>query len=339
MRRKTFLAFVAPSLAAMTLLIALPLASVFAQSFFSAREVMTAQTQEVCDPFGCRTEEALVPVRNADGEIARETKFVGWENYRELLQPDSVAAALRSGGRIWGALGNIDFYRALRFTLTFTLGTLPLVLALGLALALAVNRAARSVRGPIIFVTLLPFIITPIIGALSIRWLFIGDGILTALLEWATESDIAVFAHGWAVEALMMFYRVWHVAPFAFVVLYAGLQTVNRDQLESALVDGASRWQRLRFVILPHLAPLMIFLALIHLMDAYRVFEEIVGFSAQAHRISLQWMTFDLLQPDDSGNRAVARAAASSMLTMIGVVVLLVPMLRRVWREHREGAP
>ena len=73
-------------------------------------------------------------------------------------------------------------------------------------------------------------------------------------------------------------------------------------------------------------------------MDAYRVFEEIVGFSAQAHRISLQWMTFDLLQPDDSGNRAVARAAASSMLTMIGVVILLVPMLRRVWREHREGA-
>ena len=185
---------------------------------------------------------------------------------------------------------------------------------------------------------LLPFIITPIIGALSIRWLFIGDGILTAALEWVLERDIAVFAHGWAVEMLMMFYRVWHVAPFAFVTFYAGLQTVSRDQLEAALIDGASGWQRLRFVILPHLAPLTAFVALIHLMDAYRVFEEIVGFSASAHRISLQWMTFDLLQPDDSGNRAIARASASSMLTMIGVVALLIPMLRRVWRERREEA-
>ena len=338
MRRRTFIAFVAPSLAAMILLIALPLVSVLSQSFLSTREVMEAQTQEICDPFGCRSEEALIPVRDADGAIARETRFAGLENYRDLLRPDTVIRAFQPGGRGWAALANIDFYRALRFTLTFTLATLPLVLILGLTLALAVNRAARSVRGPVIFVTLLPFIITPIIGALSIRWLFIGDGILTAALEWALERDVAVFAHGWAVEILMMFYRVWHVAPFAFVTLYAGLQTVSRDQLEAALIDGASAWQRLRFVILPHLAPLMVFVALIHLMDAYRVFDEIVGFSASAHRISLQWMTFDLLQPDDSGNRAIARAAASSILTMIGVVFLLIPMLRRVWRERREEA-
>ena len=337
MKTRTFIAFVSPSLVAMTLLIALPLASVFAQSFLVTREVMELQTQEVCDPFGCRKEEGLVPKKNADGEIIRETAFAGWDNYRELLKPDAVAEALAAGGRWRDALGNIDFYRALRFTLTFTLGTLPLVLLLGLGLALAVNRAARSLRGPIIFVTLLPFIITPIIGALAIRWLFIGDGILTAAMEWILERDIAVFANGWAVEGLMMFYRVWHVAPFVFVVLYAGLQTVNRDQLEAALIDGASRWQRLRFVILPHLAPLMVFLALIHLMDAYRVFEEIIGFSAEGHRISLQWLTFDLLRPDDSGTRAIARASASSMLTMVGVAVLLVPMLRRVWRENREA--
>lgn len=338
MKRRDFIAFIAPSVVAMTLLIALPLVAVFAQSFFIDREVMETQSQRVCDPFGCRDEEALVPVRDTAGEIIRRREFAGLGNYRELLRPDAVAGAFAAGGRGWEALGNIDFYRALRFTLTFTLGTLPFALLLGLALALAVNRATRRIRGPVIFVSLLPFIITPIIGALAIRWLFIGDGILTAALEWTLERDIAVFANGWAVEALMMFYRVWHVAPFAFVVFYAGLQTVSRDQLEAALIDGATAWQRLRFIILPHLAPLIIFITLIHLMDAYRVFEEIVGFSAQAHRISLQWMTFDLLQPDDSGNRSIARAAASSMLTMVGVVILLTPMLRRVWRNRREEA-
>ena len=113
----------------------------------------------------------------------------------------------------------------------------------------------------------------------------------------------------------MLIYRVWHTAPFAFIIFYAGLQTVDRDTLESAVIDGASRWERLRFVVLPHLAPLIMFVALIHLMDAYRVFEEVVGFGAEAHVISLQWLTFTLLSPDFTGNRAISRASASSMLT------------------------
>jgi len=95
------------------------------------------------------------------------------------------------------------------------------------------------------------------IEALSTRWLFIGDGIMTALLEWWLERDIAMFAQGWTIEFLMLFYRVWHVAPFAFVVFHAGLRTVNMDTLESAIIDGASRWERLRYVVIPHLMPLI----------------------------------------------------------------------------------
>jgi len=201
-----------------------------------------------------------------------------------------------------------------------------------------VNNAAKTIRGPVIFISLLPFIITPVIGALSIRWLFIAAGILTAGLEAWLDRDLALFAQAWTIELMMMFYRVWHVAPFAFVIFYAGLQTVNQDTLESAIIDGANRFERLRYVIVPHLAPLIVFIALIHLMDAYRVFEEIVGFTSQAHVISLQWLTYDFLQPDDSGNRAFGRASASSMLTMVGIVVLLIPLLRRTWRDHKGGS-
>ena len=231
----------------------------------------------------------------------------------------------------------IDFWKALRFTLTFTLITLPLVLGVGLCIALAVNAATKAVRGPVIFISLLPFIITPVIGALSIRWLFIGDGILTAAIEWYLGYDVALFAQGWTIELMMLFYRVWHVAPFAFVVFYAGLQTVNQDTIESAIIDGASRFERLRFVVIPHLMPLVVFVSLIHLMDSYRAFEEIVGFSSQAHVISLQWLTYDLLQPDDSGNRSISRASASAMLTMVGIVLLLMPLLRRTWKDFTGG--
>ena len=340
MRFRTFAAFVGPSLALMLIFIAAPLLSVLWQSFHVTRPVFEKVEVESCTPSFtgqvCVTELQTWPVLDEAGKMITRTEYVGLESYRNLLEPERAWAALAALD--FQALLTIDFWQALRFTVTFTLITLPFILFLGLAIALAVNNVARSVRGPAIFVSLLPLIITPVIGALSIRWLFIGDGIMTAFIEWLLERDIAMFAQGWTIEILMLFYRVWHVAPFAFVVFYAGLQTVNQDTLESAVIDGASRWERLRYVIIPHLMPLIVFVALIHLMDAYRVFEEVVGFSSQAHRISLQWLTYDLLTPDDSGNRAVSRASASSMLTMIGIVVLLILPLRRTWRDHRRAS-
>ena len=109
-----------------------------------------------------------------DGNVVTTTTWTGLQSYAQLLQLDRVRALIEAGR--FEAILRIEFWRALRFTLTFTLITLPLVIGLGLAIALAVNNAARAIRGQVIFVSLLPFIITPVIGALSIRWLFYGDG-------------------------------------------------------------------------------------------------------------------------------------------------------------------
>ncbi len=340
MKFRTFAAFVGPSVLMMVFFIALPLVSVFLESFKVTQPVMQQVEVETCTPGfltqTCTTELKTIPVIGADGKVETTTQWQGLQSYRSVLQMDKVWAAI--GSSEIGSILQIDFWKALRFTLMYTLLTLPLVIGVGLIIALTVNNATRALRGPIIFVSLLPFIITPVIGSLAIYWLFVGDGILTAMMERWSGTNISMFAQAWTVELLMYFYRVWHVAPFAFVIFYAGLQTVNMDTLESAVIDGASRWQRLRHVIVPHLMPLIVFIALIHLMDCYRVFEEIVGFRSQAHVISLQWLTFDFLVPDDAGNRAISRASASAMLTMVGIVFLLIWPLRRTWRDHRGGA-
>ena len=340
MKFKTFFWFVAPSMFMMLLFIAAPLISVFIQSFQITQPVVERVEVETCTPGfltqTCTTEIKSVPVLDENGKTITETEWVGLQSYQNVLQMDKFWEAVGNGS--WNDIMQIDFWKALRFTLTFTLLTLPLVVGVGLAVALAVNNATRSIRGPVIFVSLLPFIITPVIGSLSIYWLFVGDGILTAMLERWTGTNISMFAQAWTIEMLMYFYQVWHVAPFAFVIFYAGLQTVNMDTLESAVIDGASRWERLRHVIIPHLMPLIIFIALIHLMDTYRAFEVIVGFRSQAHVISLQWLTYDFMTPDDAGNRAISRASASAMLTMIGIVVLLILPLRRTWRDHKGSA-
>jgi multiple sugar transport system permease protein len=339
MKTRTFVKFVAPSVALMLVFIALPLVSVFFQSFYGTRNVYELVKSESCTPGflapTCVTETRNKPVLDKAGKPAIVTSFIGLDAYRQLLQPGEVAKALAPGGGGWPEILNMDFYKALRFTLTFTLITLPLVIGLGLLLALAVDTMVQRVRGILIFASLLPFIITPVIGALSIRWLFAGDGILTGALRWLLNSNISMFAQGWTIELLMLGYRVWHVAPFAFVVFYAALQTVDQDTLESAIVDGASRFARLRYVVIPHLMPLIVFVSLIHLMDSYRVFEEVIGFSSQAHRISLQWLTFNFLTPDETGNRSISRASASSVLTMAGIVILLIPLLVRTWRDHK----
>ncbi|WP_299402909.1 carbohydrate ABC transporter permease [uncultured Roseobacter sp.] len=340
MKFKTFAAFVGPSVFMMLLFIAAPLVSVFIQSFQVTQPILQQVEVETCTPGfltqTCVTETKTVPVLDDAGKTITETRWVGLQSYRNVLQMDKFWEAVGNGS--WNDIMQIDFWKALRFTLSFTLLTLPLVIGVGLAIALAVNNATRSIRGPIIFISLLPFIITPVIGSLSIYWLFVGDGILTAMMERWSGTNISMFAQAWTIELLMYFYRVWHVAPFAFVIFYAGLQTVNMDTLESAVIDGASRWERLRHVIVPHLMPLIVFIALIHLMDCYRVFEEIVGFRSQAHVISLQWLTYDFMTPDDAGNRAISRASASAMLTMIGIVFLLILPLRRTWRDHKGSA-
>ena len=339
MKKRDFYFFVVPSLLMMFLFIAVPLAIVLKQSFYITQNVFEKVEVETCTPGFlkqiCETKIESKPKLDENGNIIEVSVFVGFENYKNLLQINKFKNAVYNLSL--NEIEKINFWKAFRFTISFCLITLPLVIFLGLLIALTVNNLTRSIKGPVIFISLLPFIITPIIGALAIRWLFVGEGILTALLEYLMQKDIAMFANAWTLELLMIIYRVWHVAPFAFIVFYAGLQTVNKEILESAVIDGANRFERLRYIIIPHLMPLIIFVSLIHLMDSYRVFEEIVAFSSQAYVISLQWLTYDFLIPDETGNRLINRASTSAMLTMVGVSIIITPLLKRTWEDYREG--
>jgi len=335
MKKTTFLIFTLPSFIMMVFFIAIPLLTVFIQSFQFDQEILETKEQEQCDPFGCKTEIVTVPLLDDNGNTIKKKVWVGFQNYQNLLKFDEVKKIFSKESFAWNKIKNIEFYKALRFTLTFTFITLPFILIFGLILALCVNALTQRMRGSIIFIILLPFIITPIIGSLSIKWLFIGDGIITAFLEWFNETNYSFFADGNSIEILMIFYRIWHTTPFSFIIFYAALQTVDKERIEAAIVDGANRFERLRFIIIPHIMPLITFVTLIHLMDAYRVFDEIVGFNAASYRISLQWLTFDYLSLDLGGNRFIGRASATSVLTMIGIIVILSPVLRQTWKDQK----
>ena len=242
-------------------------------------------------------------------------------------------ATSESWGGFFSKLGNLPFYRAMAFTLTFTFTVTPLLIAFGLMIALGVNALSERVKGLVIFVSLLPMIVTPLIGSLILFWMIDSRGILGNAIQWlAADPDLSLKASTGLTWVMLIVYGVWHSAPFAFVVFYAGLQTLPMDQIESARIDGANRWEQVRYVIIPHLMPLITFVALIQLMDNFRVFEPIVGFNAEAHATSLSWIIFNDLGGE---TRQLSAAATTSILTIFGVAILLTPVLWRTWQDFK----
>jgi multiple sugar transport system permease protein len=339
MPHRTFFWFILPSVAAMILFIALPIVSVITQSLHVEHEQVLI-VSESCGPFGCKETtsvdaEATEKLR-AEAPLGR---FNGLGTYldRGHLATKEIAEAWATSdsmGAFFSKVLNLPFYKALAFTLTYTFVVTPLVLIFGIAIALGVNGLPRMFRGPTIFVSLLPMIVTPLIGSLILFWMIDANGVigktLQALLD---DPNLSLKASPTLTWITLIVYGVWHSSPFAFIVFYAGLQTVPHETLEAAMVDGASRWERIRHVVLPYLAPLAVFITLIQLMDNFRVFEPVVGFSAEASAPSLSYAIFSDLRGD---TQRFGSAAATSLLTIIGIAVLLTPVLIRTWRDFNR---
>ena len=337
MRHSTFFWFFLPTALAMLLFIAFPIISVVLQSVYAPHPAVLVEV-ETCTPLvGCKSETTI------DQEATRKLRetqpmgrFVGLDIFldRGHLATSEVRETWLTSenwSQFFDRLGNLPFYRAMGFTLTFTFLVTPFVIILGLMIALAINSLHARLKGLMIFFSLLPFVITPLIGALVLFWMIDSRGILGSALQWIfSDPNLSLKASTGLMWFSLIIYGIWHAAPFAFVIFYAGLQTLPMDQLEAAQIDGATRFQQLRFVVIPHLMPLVTFVALIQLMDNFRVFEPIVGFNAAAHAQSISWFIFNDLQGE---TRQLSSASASSVLTIIGVCILLSPVLVRTWRE------
>lgn len=340
MPHRTFFVFIFPSILAMVLFITLPIVSVVVQSLFVQHEAVLI-TVENCDPFGCSSQTRVDT--EAMAKLQEEQplgQFAGFANYlnRNHLAVEEIRQILAENdgfGDVVSRIFNLPFYKALSFTLVYCFLVTPLAMALGFTIALAVNTLPGLLKGPAIFVSILPMIITPLVGSLILAWMFNPSGILGATLQdLFNDPGLSLRASPVLTWIVLLVYGVWTNGPFSFVVFYAGLQTVPQDTVESAKIDGASRWEVIRHVVIPHLAPLATFVALVQLMDNFRVFEPIVGFSAEANATSLSWLVFNDLVGQDA--QLFGSAAATSVITIVGVLILLTPVLRRTWREFNR---
>ncbi len=342
MPTRTFAAFIFPSLLAMGLFIALPIVSVIYQSFFVEHpQVMTVV--EVCDPFSCKQETRIDAEAMAILEEAQPAgRFNGLGTYLDSshLAFDEIAA-------IWGrspgilsaiaAIFDLPFYDALLFTFAYTFVVTPASIALGFLIAITVNMIPTALRGIVTYFSILPMIVPSLLGSIILYWMIDSRGIIGSSLQvMLNDPDLSLKASPVLTWLTIFAYGTWNSAPFVFIIVYAALQTVPRDTLESAMIDGASRFDRLRFVVIPHLAPVATFLFLVSIMDNFRVFEAIIGFSATAHASSLSTLIFGAMRSGESP--LFGSAAATSMLTIFCIAMLMMPSMRRSYQSFKTKA-
>lgn len=323
----------------MLLFIALPIVSVVTQSIFAPHPAVLIEVENCTPLVGCTTETTVD--QDATAALRAEKplgRFVGLDIYFDrghlaINEFGEIWSSNDSWGSMFSELSNLPFYRAMAFTMAFVAVVTPLTILIGLVVALAINSLHRHLKGLMIFFSLLPMIVPPIVGSLILFWMIDSRGIIgNALIAVAGDPDFSLKASTGLMWVALMVYGVWSSAPFAFVVFYAGLQTLPSDQLEAAQIDGATRWQQVKYVVVPHLMPLVTFVALIQLMDNFKVFEPIIGFNAQAHAQSLSSFIFNDLGGE---TRQLSSASATSVITIIGVAILLSPVLVRTWRDFK----
>ncbi|MEO1018830.1 MAG: sugar ABC transporter permease, partial [Pseudomonadota bacterium] len=161
-------------------------------------------------------------------------------------------------------LKNYDFlvgHRAFEISLknNLLIIAVSILLQLPLALSLAIMLADR-IRGAYVFrmIFFLPYVLADIAAGLIWRFVYDGEyGIFAGFLGFFGYESVHILAdRTYAIYAVLAVI-VWKYFGFHMMLFIAGLQGISRDYFEAARIDGATRWQTLRYVTLPMLAPMI----------------------------------------------------------------------------------
>jgi len=243
-----------------------------------------------------------------------DPQFVGLRNYIEVLQDT----------RFWQSFGFTAMYLAL---------VVPATIVVGFSVALILDQVSTFTRGIYLSIFLLPFIIVPIVGTLMFKQLFEPSGLFTYLYQIILNTKFRYSEL--SVKILIILYGIWYVAPFALVTYFAGIQTLSKDQIEAASIDGASVWQKIRHIVIPHLRSLTVLILLMSLMDAYRVFDSVFVLSEMNPIYNADTVMTYTFQTAVTVQR-LGKANAMAILTVVGIMIILIPNLIQSYRQQIE---
>jgi multiple sugar transport system permease protein len=236
-----------------------------------------------------------------------DKRFVGLGNYVDLLRNDPT------------------FWVVMRITFIYTFGVVAIQFIAGLGMALLLDRAMRGIS-LIRTLIIIPILISPVVVGLTWRYMYEPWGVLNyalgkfgiAPIEWVSSPGYALIS--------IMIVDIWQWTPFVVLVLLAGLQSIPREVVEAAALDGLKFRQYFTRILWPLLRPVALIVLLIRMMDALKVFDTVYmltrgGPGTSTYVASMyNYVLF-------FGNYQVGYAAAMSYIILIIVNVFAIALI------------
>jgi raffinose/stachyose/melibiose transport system permease protein len=237
-------------------------------------------------------------------DMFSEPKFIGFDNYQQFFSDERALHDVQT-------------------TVLFALGSAPLLNMVGLSLALLLNRNFRG-RNTARALLYLPAVISPMIMG-SIWYLLLQPkrGLLAVMLQnIGIESTGNWMLSGNMALVVIVLVNVWQYAGMTMIIYLAGLQSIPEEHYEASSVEGASRFQTFRYIVLPQLVPSLKINIITNIIGSLSVFDVILaltgggpGYDTESLSIYIMRMTY--------GNKT----GYSTAVAMILFVIILIPVL------------
>lgn len=243
-------------------------------------------------------------------------RWVGLDNYLQLLQRPLF----------WQALGN---------TLVFVVLGVPLSIAVSLGAALLLHSPHARLRGFYRTALFAPVVTTLVAVAVVWRYLFhTRYGLINHALGGLGISPVDWLGDpAWAMPAIVLL-SVWKNFGYNMVILLAGLQAIPPELYEAARLDGARRWQLLRHITLPSLAPLLLLVSILTMAGHFQLFAEpyVMTQGGPAQRtVTVLYLMYE------DGFKWWSLGTASAVAFVLFVIMFAITLLQ-LWVARRSEA-
>lgn len=245
-------------------------------------------------------------------------EWAGTANYERLLGLENWEVSLR----------NLAIFASLYIVIA---------MALGLGLAILIDQKIRA-EGVLRSIFLYPMALSLIVTGTAWKWLLDpGVGLEHTLQSLGWSS----FSFDWIKDGEMAIYcvviaAVWQTSGFVMAMFLAGLRGVDSEQISAARVDGARTWQIYLRIVIPQLGPVFVsaFVILAHM--AIKSYDLVIALTNGGPGRST-WLPSVFMYQYTFARNDMAVGAASSVLMLVAISIVVVPYLLREMQGARNG--
>jgi len=254
-----------------------------------------------------------------DATLGEPGEFIGFDNFLTLFADDVY----------WLSVFNTIVYTVVASVAKFMLG---------LWLAMLLNEH-MPFKAFIRAIVLLPWIVPTVLSAIAFWWLYDAQ---FSIISWALihmgliKSNIDFLGDPVNARISVIIANVWRGIPFVAISLLAGLQTIPSSLYEAAVLDGATGWQKFRFITLPMLTPIIAVVMTFSVLFTFTDFQLIYVLTRGGPINSTHLMaTLAFQRAIPGGQLGQGAALASSMIPFLVASVMFsyFGLQRRKWQQ------